>query len=499
MSRIELEVPAKSLRLFAKTLSCMSKIGNEVFLEGREERLVLRALSASRSAFAGITLHRAFFDHYSLSTTAVAAVGGTASSSGSSSSACRCQVKLKALCAVFRSAALAQVERCVVVADTLQARLYVDLHCHRGVVKQYRIPFDDESEALEARYDTTGASRIVVRPRVLLDALANFRQTSADELTLILPPRTAPATARILLRSTPVPPADPMQAPVVTECALDPHSLDEYSVEPAPNITASGGGGAGVYEGGTSLTFSLKDFKHVCSLCEVVALPMTLQVTRSGQPLVCSTRFFNTFEAVFVQATLLEHPQQQPTPSSTQGSASKQPAMMPKHEAKQSPSTPGVAAAAAAASAMVKKRPPSPMVEPVGAPLGEIESKRQKPSPASTPTQPATPAILPQGRLFLGDEEIMADATAATAAISGDGAPATEPLGTVAPAVEVKRPYLTQGRAPMPSDDDDGDNSMTDVGGGPTTTTETAAAAANTTVTPAAFDDSVPASCPRLG
>jgi len=353
MSRIELEVPAKSLRLFAKTLSCMSKIGNEVFLEGREERLVLRALSASRSAFAGITLHRAFFDHYSLSTTAVAAVGGTASSSGSSSSACRCQVKLKALCAVFRSAALAQVERCVVVADTLQARLYVDLHCHRGVVKQYRIPFDDESEALEARYDTTGASRIVVRPRVLLDALANFRQTSADELTLILPPRTAPATARILLRSTPVPPADPMQAPVVTECALDPHSLDEYSVEPAPNITASGGGGAGVYEGGTSLTFSLKDFKHVCSLCEVVALPMTLQVTRSGQPLVCSTRFFNTFEAVFVQATLLEHPQQQPTPSSTQGSASKQPAMMPKHEAKQSPSTPGVAAAAAAASAVL--------------------------------------------------------------------------------------------------------------------------------------------------
>lgn len=95
---MQFEIPEKNLRLFAVSIQCLAKLGDEVGIEGREDKLVLRVLNMSHSAFAGLTFSRAFFGLYALRIDA----GAVPSLSGLT---CKCQVQLKACCPVFKFAA----------------------------------------------------------------------------------------------------------------------------------------------------------------------------------------------------------------------------------------------------------------------------------------------------------------------------------------------------------------------------------------------------------
>ena len=92
---MQFEIPEKNLRLFAVSIQCLAKLGDEVGIEGREDKLVLRVLNMSHSAFAGLTFSRAFFGLYALRIEA----GAVPSLSGLT---CKCQVQLKACCPVFK-------------------------------------------------------------------------------------------------------------------------------------------------------------------------------------------------------------------------------------------------------------------------------------------------------------------------------------------------------------------------------------------------------------
>lgn len=94
---MQFEIPEKNLRLFAVSIQCLAKLGDEVGIEGREDKLVLRVLNMSHSAFAGLTFSRAFFGLYALRIEA----GAVPSLSGLM---CKCQVQLKACCPVFKFA-----------------------------------------------------------------------------------------------------------------------------------------------------------------------------------------------------------------------------------------------------------------------------------------------------------------------------------------------------------------------------------------------------------
>ena len=66
-------VPQQNIRTFAATVSFLSKVGNELFIEAETDCLVLRALNDAQSAFAAVYLRTepdsqgapGFFDIYS--------------------------------------------------------------------------------------------------------------------------------------------------------------------------------------------------------------------------------------------------------------------------------------------------------------------------------------------------------------------------------------------------------------------------------------------------
>ncbi len=56
------------------------------------------------------------------------------------------------------------------------------LNCKLGVKKVFRLTYE-EQKPIKAIFDQDGGSKIVTRPRLLLDALKHF-QSNAEEITM---------------------------------------------------------------------------------------------------------------------------------------------------------------------------------------------------------------------------------------------------------------------------------------------------------------------------
>ena len=68
---MECVVPKRSLKIFAKVIQCLGKVGEELFLEPSPDKMVFRTLNQARSAFVAITFSPSFFEAYHLATDTV--------------------------------------------------------------------------------------------------------------------------------------------------------------------------------------------------------------------------------------------------------------------------------------------------------------------------------------------------------------------------------------------------------------------------------------------
>lgn len=74
-------IPSRNLKVFSKIIQCMAKIGDDLFLDVKTDKvllfvfpliniflqLVMRTLNNARSAFVSISFSKNFFEHFSVS------------------------------------------------------------------------------------------------------------------------------------------------------------------------------------------------------------------------------------------------------------------------------------------------------------------------------------------------------------------------------------------------------------------------------------------------
>lgn len=70
---MEADIPAANVRVFARALHTLSKIGEVLIVETAPDRLLIRALSPAQSSYAQISFAPSFFTHYSVSPLAASA------------------------------------------------------------------------------------------------------------------------------------------------------------------------------------------------------------------------------------------------------------------------------------------------------------------------------------------------------------------------------------------------------------------------------------------
>lgn len=163
---MECEIPSRHLKLFAKSISCMDKIGKELFIEATQHQLVLRTINEGRNAFIAFYLDERFFDGYVLEDNIER----------------KYQVKLKPCHSVFKQHA--NVEKCIMRLDEIEQRLVFELYCKHGIRKKFTLTFE-ECDAVQAVYSKDQINRLVVIPKKLVDSLNNFH-TQIEEVSLIV-------------------------------------------------------------------------------------------------------------------------------------------------------------------------------------------------------------------------------------------------------------------------------------------------------------------------
>uniref|UniRef100_A0A8C6THF5 Cell cycle checkpoint control protein n=1 Tax=Neogobius melanostomus TaxID=47308 RepID=A0A8C6THF5_9GOBI len=259
-------VTGGNVKVLAKAVHSLSRIGDELYVEPQEDGLALRSVNSSRSAYACFLFSPLFFSRYTTN----------------SDHTFRCKMAIKSVQAVFRSLATLEksVERCHMKLDEEKSRLTFTLHCKHGLLKTHNLSFQD-SESLQAVFDKDSCANIFrAQPRLLVDTVVHF-PPSLEEVTLSV------SDNRMWFRNHVEEDAEPSKA-MLTELCLASDEFDHFSVQVQ-----------------NSITFCLKELRGLLLFGETTGLPISIHFSEPGSPVVLSVTD-SVLDGNFVLATLAD-------------------------------------------------------------------------------------------------------------------------------------------------------------------------------------------------
>ncbi|XVF41876.1 hypothetical protein PTKIN_Ptkin01aG0315900 [Pterospermum kingtungense] len=284
---MELSLSGNALKTFARSITCLARVGNELVIQASPSQLALHTLNSSRSAYQSITLKPNFFDVYRISGTQV-----------------QCSVLLKAVCSVFRTPIASIDHLTVKLADPDASKVQWTLECFSGMKKAYWITCNVEPDVQHLSLDRRRfPSNLVVRPRDLNRLLANF-QSSLQEITIIATePMSLPDSDNaseiggkaVELRSY-IDPTKDNDSLLHTQLWIDP--MEEFV-----HYTHTGDP--------VDVTFSVKELKAFLTFCEGCEVDIHLFLDKAGEPILLAPKFGledgsgSNFDATLVLATML--------------------------------------------------------------------------------------------------------------------------------------------------------------------------------------------------
>ncbi|KAG5087099.1 hypothetical protein JHK82_054496 [Glycine max] len=283
---MEISLSDNALKTFARCITCLARIGNELAIQVYSSQLLFHTINSSRSAYQCIALKPGFFDAYNVSGNSV-----------------QCSVLLKAVCAVLRTPITNIDHLTVRLPDPDASKLQWILDCYNGMRKTYWITCNVEPDIQHLSLDRQKfPSNFVVSPRDLSRLLANF-QSSLQEITIIATePSSLPLDASneiggkaVELRSYMDPTKD-NDTLLHTQLWIDPKEEFLQYVHTGDPI---------------DVTFSVKELKAFLSFCEGCEVDLHLHFEKAGEPILMAPKFgledgsHSNFDATLVLATML--------------------------------------------------------------------------------------------------------------------------------------------------------------------------------------------------
>ncbi|KAJ3147024.1 Cell cycle checkpoint control protein rad9b [Geranomyces variabilis] len=256
-------LPSVGLKSFARILQCLAKVGEDLYIQPRANKLLFATVNASRSACAHFTLHTSFFESYTAQARVLDADGKEAGASS-------CHVLLKPLLNVFRAKnGVESVESCRIKLQCAgdRDRLVIQLHCKHGILKTHKLHFE-LCDPLAAIYSKASAPHHwTISSKLAHDWLAHFH-ARLEEITMRC------AHGEMALKSfTETVLADEEDQmgsrSLQTELTVDVEDFDAFTVA-AP----------------TEVTFDLRNLKAILSFADAMGQPVSAFFDQAGRPVV---------------------------------------------------------------------------------------------------------------------------------------------------------------------------------------------------------------------
>jgi len=272
--------PQSTQRLH-ETLSCLSKFSDQVSLEARRHQLCVSALNSTKSAYAAFHLSAdRFFTEYTYihapSFNRDPAVGGRFTF----------RLQAKALLAVFRLRETkdkgTNISKCEVRLCLDPARLSVKMWCNHGVLKLYKLTFE-EVDIQHAIFDRSSApQRWRISATLLKEYMEHFGPR-AEQLDISSSISTGRAAFTSFTEKL-IDGKEILKQPLQTSVALDTADFEEFVVADRLHIAVS-----------------LKDFKAITAHAALLEVAMEAWYDKPGRPMQVSY----TWDGMEVSFTLM--------------------------------------------------------------------------------------------------------------------------------------------------------------------------------------------------
>ncbi|KAI9689775.1 MAG: hypothetical protein M1822_009657 [Bathelium mastoideum] len=231
-------------------LTCLSKFSDSVYVEGRQDRLVLSALNPTRSGYE------------------------FASPSGRVDRRFTCQIFNKALSSVFKGRLAdsrggeTALERCEVIVqeeiENVACRFIIKLICRHGVTKTYKLTYESV-EVMQALFNKSAAPNIFQISAKMLKEYSEYFAPKAEQLGIYAEDGRvtfASFTEKIMEGK------EILKQPLHTAVSIDIKDFEEYSAEEKIHII-----------------ISVKDFKAIASHAESLGVALRAQYSQPNRPL----------------------------------------------------------------------------------------------------------------------------------------------------------------------------------------------------------------------
>ncbi|KAK3840696.1 MAG: Rad9-domain-containing protein [Linnemannia elongata] len=298
-------IPIVSIKGFQNVLTCLDKVGDDITIEARQDRLILSTLSLTRTAYANFTFSRTFFESYSLD------LSSPAIQHDDEGPFLRCTIIAKALVSacrvrgnieekihnlsVYLNAAEGVGENC---------RLTVEVLFKSGCIKFHKLLYQSCLENLQLidSVDTFQNSWELSAPA--MNGLAEYFSSKAEEMTMKF------NDSGIVLQT-------------FNDAGDDSDKSKRFGATMVPIERVAMNRYLWQNEG--QIVFSLKEFKAILAFAVGLRLTMSAYFDMSDRPIVFTAESENVVSAKFALATINIPGEKSTQPSQSQASQSAAP------------------------------------------------------------------------------------------------------------------------------------------------------------------------------
>ncbi|TRY70631.1 hypothetical protein TCAL_17281 [Tigriopus californicus] len=275
-------IPSPNVKVFARAIHSLAKIGDELYLVPQIDGLALRTINSSRSAFTSFLFNPAYFSVYDEQKT--------------SDEVPNCKIIMRRAVAIFKS--ISQVDRMVEAAciqiDPSESQVRIELRCKFNVTKSYVVPFL-EADTVKAQYDTSESSNhLDIDSKTLSSVFDSFLQNQ-EEVTMIASP------GEFKLKNF-IEDQDEMSRrhAVSTVFTMKIPEFQSYAIKETSHVT-----------------YCLKELRSFNGFAEAFSLPLSATFDVGGKPIVFALSHEGFYEAALVMATIDENSATDPIPVNT--------------------------------------------------------------------------------------------------------------------------------------------------------------------------------------
>lgn len=260
-------IPGANVKILARAVHALAKIGDEMYVQPQQNSLSFRALNAANSAYADFTFSDQYFSYYICDDL-------------EEDDALKCKISMRSAMTVFKmpNTIDKQVETCHIEMKANADVLFITLKYKNSIIKKHILPIID-CEKLDAAYVTDdAANQLSFKPTVLGEAIQNFQQNLVEITLEIL-------SQKVLLRNY-IDDTSNIANTTRTQLVLGRAEFDRYVVNTEATIT-----------------FCLKELKAILNFSELTKVPLSIYFESAGKPIIFVLKH-QTFEANLLLSTL---------------------------------------------------------------------------------------------------------------------------------------------------------------------------------------------------